>query len=542
MKVTNKIFSFNLDLSWKLAQKILKNTINKGRDEEDFAPVFLDAYEESFEHRPAFALFDDDTLRRSAIITPDNPTHDKDASIENYLNSVIKIENLDDSHTTTIRQYLQILETNDNVRITKNELLGNKLLKDRSKQFPKGSKTLKFVGSMIKKHSDLKLIANFITQALSKFCHIQQNLTITFSMNPLDIILASESTTGWSSCYTLHGDYRAAILSFLLNKHTAIVYVYKKTQKIKAAGDVLLPRKIWRQWVFLNNQNTAATFGNQYPFTDKKISKSARKLVGNVLADYHKLTEPTWTVSYSKQYALHQGNWHYSEEPSSFLWLPEITTKEDAKFSQDYACSIGSELIYCLTCEHHRLHHKEYNGEKKLTCCATAVCSVCDTPLTNPEYQINSKDYCQDCFFEVYTYCDTCGEAVLKEDAYAIPNENGVLHDICETCHDHSYTQCDICQNTVLHDNTVTLPDNKNSTCCMECFSTQKYRYCEYCDQIFHNDNTHETPVDDVYYCTTCFNTFYITCNKCDKVVIKSVLHTHPENYLCNRCDNEEVI
>lgn len=111
----------------------------------------------------------------------------------------------------------------------------------------------------------------------------------------------------------------------------------------------------------------------------------------------------------------------------------------------------------------------------------TITCQHCNDELDEDETYVTpyGEIFCHDCFYERYSYCDSCDETCGRDEMYYIEREG---MDVCERCYERDYSRCDGCGDDFPHDD-ITVAG-----------------YDGYCEDCLPEHTTH---------CVTCHNTMH---------------------------------
>ncbi len=133
----------------------------------------------------------------------------------------------------------------------------------------------------------------------------------------------------------------------------------------------------------------------------------------------------------------------------------ELTQLKTSKYAESYrnyckSC-FTSQDMQCPNClsiinKEEFLPQKEnvYGGLKKGGCtkCASK-CESCEKVIDQDGRQCKDDNcYCEDCFSELYFYCDECNDYVDQDDAVYIENHDTGM---CSTCYSRNYKECYEC-------------------------------------------------------------------------------------------------
>ena len=326
---------------------------------------------------------------------------------------------------------------------------------------------------------------------------------VCLSINPIDIFLQSTHTTGWRSCHATDGEYKAGLLSLIMDEVTAIAYVYRT---IEPFYNLDLPRKIWRQLVYFDLENGSCLHSREYSGSNPTFAKYARKLSAKVLTE-HKGVEYRWKAmplngnfkcsskdeedDDSWSYILEtRSSWHYQDDPTYRVRLPEGKRPE---------VHIGSYDIPCLKCGYTR----EDDNSRSFYCdyCEGNYyyCSSCDEQLTEEDIYEGLEDeiLCGDCFHERYFYCARCDGLTRRDDA--IFTVDGPR---CPDCVERYYFDCDYCEDLVLKNDLyeVHAQDGEERYYCSECVSCYAIE-CAWCGELWIDFKEYKGK----YYCIECY-------------------------------------
>lgn len=135
-----------------------------------------------------------------------------------------------------------------------------------------------------------KKISENYSIALSKIKAIGK---LVISLEPLDYLLMSESTSNWTNCCSLSGVYKSATLSYMCDNTTLVAYAYRDIGNYR---NLSLPRKFWRQLIFLDLNNKSVIFNREYPHQITNCSTIVGNLIMSTLADFFK-TDNCWETT-----------------------------------------------------------------------------------------------------------------------------------------------------------------------------------------------------------------------------------------------------
>ena len=131
----------------------------------------------------------------------------------------------------------------------------------------------------------------------------------TLSIDPADYITMSENKSNWRSCQSLDGEYRTAVLAYMMDSSTVVGYV--------SSSDFM--NKSWRQLVYFNTENHWAAQSRQYPSKNANSASTISNMILEILGpdDFKVVKEETARVA---DYILDKGG----DGEQSNLWYNDI--------------------------------------------------------------------------------------------------------------------------------------------------------------------------------------------------------------------------
>ena len=139
---------------------------------------------------------------------------------------------------------------------------------------------------------------------------------------------------------------------------------------------------------------------------------------------------------------------------------------------------------------------KKYN-------CEYCNCEVEIEVETSEEEIMANEHLCSDCFYDIYSYCDYCGDIELRDDLLWLENNETL---VCEHCTEHNdniiWCEDHDCYEYQDEDDIITLANG--NTICRNAFEYGDYFYCEDCEEYFHIDYACYSEMDECYYCEDC--------------------------------------
>jgi len=133
---------------------------------------------------------------------------------------------------------------------------------------------------------------------ISKMYQTKGKTKFTISINPIDYLTVSINKSGWKSCHNFFdGCYSTAGLSLMFDKTSLVGFssrglveyneYYKKFN---------WNNKMWREMIYVSENNSATVFSRQYPFTDDKYSKALRQLYEDQFSSYFGVSNK-WVIT-----------------------------------------------------------------------------------------------------------------------------------------------------------------------------------------------------------------------------------------------------
>jgi hypothetical protein len=354
-----------------------------------------------------------------------------------------------------------------------------------------------------------------------------EKLTFRISAHPLDYLFLSENTTGWRSCHSLDGNHRAGNLSYLLDPSTVVAYVYKNFGEFMG---IPWPGKVWRQLIFIDIDNAVAVFQRQYPDRNKNFATATRKIVEKLLAKYHNVEEAKWLLKEnpidSVEICSRLPYVDYSETRIRLQGIsPEVPPQ--IKVGARVPCPscgrysvLDSQSFLCSHCEEKEIVH----------------CANCGFILRDDEaFWYDGDAFCEDCWNDLFSFCDNCGEYYPRE--YIARGPDGNFY--CEACLDSLFSRCENCDEYFSRDDLWEGPDHRYY--CKSCFLSV-FSPCDICDE--YHDNADLIEYCGIRICHECFRKlFAIGISQCDNcgctVENEELVRISDEEKLCQNCANK---
>ena len=314
--------------------------------------------------------------------------------------------------------------------------------------------------------SDLQFVVDFINTVYSQVVQSIRTTSgkVVLSINPVDILLASAHTTKWTTCHNIfNGAYASGPVDYLQDACSMVAFAYTDVLPITnptGFRDILWPRKIWRQMVYVDRDARSAVLSEEYPIAHPVYVDATCSLIASLFADIYGVS-PNWSAILPTNESCHiddddpffdvcEGNayvvrthanpWHYRDEITRTMMIVPSGRKPEV------VVGIGS--LVCPICGGLREH--DYRESETLFCwnCRNPIrCHVCDATIEStddvwyaPDDYYETQPYCEDCFLEHFVICSSCLDYVRYDDTRS--DIDGNL--LCERCFD-AYCVLGIC-------------------------------------------------------------------------------------------------
>ena len=124
------------------------------------------------------------------------------------------------------------------------------------------------------------------------------------------------------------------------------------------------------------------------------------------------------------------------------------------------------------------------------------ICKECNNVITGEFVEIDGEYVCQECFDEIYFFCEDCGKIEKRDYGYWVEDADKL---VCENCIGNYY-YCEDCNNYFEYATYIT----DYGYVCESCFDRNCYGYCDSCDRYF--TETYYSSRHDAYFCESCYN------------------------------------
>lgn len=401
----------------------------------------------------------------------------------------------------------------------------------KAKIVPPGTKIAKALREVLRWHDSCMKYIDYIIQDLSilqsSLKNANKKTKLVISVDPLDFLLASNATTGWRTCHALDGEYAAGNLSYLFDSHTLIAYAYRD---YTISYGIEVPRKLWRQWIFLDVENAVALFQKQYPSEIEAFAKEIRKIVGRLLKQHHnidgKWTFKKWEKDREERYYFNQAELAYPDPTDSYIYFKNFSPEKE-----DWLIKVG-EYPLCPLCGgtidiKDRLYCSRCAGYVRCNSCGRFI------PEDDAFFGPDGRIYCKDCDLKLFTVCEYCETKIWREDAVLSPEGDYLCHE----CFDASYVRCSHCGRIIPRDDVYEGPNGE--VCCLGC-KQDLSAICEFCGAEVWKEEALLSPEGD-YMCPECFEENCNVCNSCGKVIWADETKWFNSEPYCETCYQKKI-
>lgn len=180
--------------------------------------------------------------------------------------------------------------------------------------------------------------------------------THTISIDPVDMMLASENPYSWDSCYRLEtencGSHADGCLAAVLDTSSLITYVWNHEGKLNIYNkyDFKCVRyKRMRQWIAISDKMTTIHFNDVYPCKDcdDQLHKDLRDKVESFVANKLNMSN-LWkrvTGDFSV-YATREYCYGYNEFEKTRMYFQSETEPEEIRvYTEEILCACGCKTI-----------------------------------------------------------------------------------------------------------------------------------------------------------------------------------------------------
>lgn len=327
----------------------------------------------------------------------------------------------------------------------KDGIRDNKVVKEwNDGEIPIGMKLSKSLKFLIKD----KDILHSLQSKLSQF--IQEKSfkgKITLSVHPLDYLSVSENCHNWTSCHSLHGDYRSGNIGYMADPHTIICYVKSEEDRILPGFPEEVPwnSKRWRVLLYVNEDNNLIFLGKQYPYAISRMEEFIQKEVNHKLnpsAVWSNYETAGFTMELNNQeYVRHsifkdcEGTYHFNDCLTSSSYNGRYSYNINAK---NFSPIEVGRPVQCMDCGNGNIEYSEqmrcfscgyiYSDDCETVCC----CECGDEVYIDDACEVEGRFYCTGCVaIGIVSACDRCGDVGRTQDMVFIKERDA---NVCESC------------------------------------------------------------------------------------------------------------
>ena len=195
-----------------------------------------------------------------------------------------------------------------------------------------------------------------VTNLGRKFENDTISATFTISIDPVDMMLASENPYGWTSCYRLENDFfdthADGCLAAVLDKSSVITYVWNSHGKFNLYNNYEfkdIRYKRMRMWIAISDTMNSIYFNTIYPGKNnysEELKKSMRAVVESYMA--RKLQKEDCWVMHPESRVQWFMEYGYNEFMNNTLYCFKGTEKEIIRVYDTSIlcpCGCGDNLI-----------------------------------------------------------------------------------------------------------------------------------------------------------------------------------------------------
>lgn len=308
-----------------------------------------------------------------------------------------------------------------------------------------GSSLTRFFKSCLQAPDEL---INRIAQA---FENNTVNATYTISIDPVDIMLASENPYDWGSCYRLdprddenHAD---GCLASVLDTSTLITYVWNKEGEFLLGEDKFKFKSIrykkMRAWISIAPDFNAFYMNRIYPGKNdygEEFEKTLRVIIEKTISDYTKL-EDKWERNYSSmcQRKFPYGYEEHDNEDSTFVraGFRDVVSNwfaYDVRILCPCGCGLSMPGFYDGCADEQ--DNAEYNGDG-YGCSGIREQYYCDYSGDYCDCNPDDDDCCCDCCYwqDAHPVCSLDESTECIRDGEGDPTVRGGIARACfEDC------------------------------------------------------------------------------------------------------------
>ena len=155
--------------------------------------------------------------------------------------------------------------------------------------------------------------------------------TFTISIDPVDMMLASETPYSWRSCYALDRGHADGCLAAVLDTSSLLAYAWDKEGKYNLYDNYKFTKiryKILRFWIALSQDLLTIHFNKIYPIAEKEeLEEALHRIVKDYISDYLHI-ENIWTEA-SDTVVNRVYGYGYSEYDEDYLEENILATEKE---------------------------------------------------------------------------------------------------------------------------------------------------------------------------------------------------------------------
>lgn len=431
--------------------------------------------------------------------------------------------------------------------ITIEEVQNNKLTR-KMEDLPKGSKTSKFVTSKIHEYLCKRVTDDVLAETVDA---VNQLVSLIFanaklsdsevvlSIDPIDILLGSMGTTGWTSCYdwssSSGGAHGTAPFKLVTDPHTAVAYM--KARSTTSVYGLEMQAKKNRAWVFFNSKYPAAVVGRVFPNDNTAFGQATEALCKQAISTMYPGVEMSTHKELSAQgltvsIALPKPkvNWLYMDPWTNLILDKNILLVADAvngyknttklcimppDFDAQFM-STADMIAWCPKCGSLRADY----GSKNLV-----VCPNCYKDLKDERKKLHD-----------IVDCAYCGNEIRRETTTHVKD----FGTVCPTCIARHYDTCSHCNELVPKENLFFHEGKNYCNGCLDKVGLYRCYGCGQVEQIASLQVDHEGK--SITLCHSCMSRKYVSCEVCGAWVTKGQAISAGKHYICPKAECRSTI
>ena len=287
--------------------------------------------------------------------------------------------------------------------------------------------------------------------------------TWTLSIDPVDMMLASENPYDWNSCYRLATSNEAShadgCLAAILDDSSLISYIWGSQGDMQLYDHTLVDVR-WkriREWIAISPEMDAIHFNNIYPTKHSygsDFEKQLRSYTEQIVADFTGVRD-SWRHNTGSTYCEREFYYGYGEFSEDNIWCHSDVERPQSwtVYNRRISCPCGCGMSMPGSDE---MEHQDYYDNDELY--YTGEGFICEN-FSYRHYCEYSDDYCSveecceencrgcSCWDNAHPYCDIAesggeGRVVCENPSHYYSNDGYM-----EACSGH----CDGCPMWALH-------------------------------------------------------------------------------------------